>query len=246
MGIVEGIHDMSTYDVYVKRNSGILKPWLSEFSVLCRAYTRDMARFTVLHNAPPTPDVGPGQLSVDRMPVLMSCGKEVLKWLLSDTYIGNDGNAFTRHAASSHAQAYVFVGPHTPELVKGVGRDVAAGGPAFILIENWAGTKNLNVSLGGALRAHGATPLVQAEAPAHTSADVMQGPNTHSNEDAPQRGIAGPGCWTPELYVLEGVFAATVEVWRLPDWAVVEVLRADAKFAEAACNMACARIIAFG
>merc|ERR1719282_2308858 len=107
-------------------NSGMFKPWLSEFVILSRAYTKDMAHFCVLH-ATPRVEGDHAPINVDRLPVLMCCGKGLLHWLLSDAYLGENGNAYTRHAASSHAQVYVLVGNRTPSLVDALATDIESG-----------------------------------------------------------------------------------------------------------------------
>merc|ERR1712205_127960 len=107
---VEGIHDRATYDTYAKTNGDIFKPWMSEFAVLARAYTNDMARFQVLHRLPMEHDADSAMGCVDRMPVLACRGKGILNWLLSDEYLGTSGNLHTRHASAFHGQLYVLVG----------------------------------------------------------------------------------------------------------------------------------------
>lgn len=221
--IVEGIHDTERYDAYVKGNSAIFKPWASEFVVLARAYTKEMSRFCVLLNGLPSSG-GPGSSGVDRMPSIICRGHGVLRWLLSDDYIGEGGNASQRHAASSHTQVYVLTGRRGAACAELAAREAASGSCGFVLTERWVRAAEGD-PLAAALLAAGGRRLVAAGIESEAA-----------REDE----------WSPQLHVVEGAVPAVVELWHFPSWDAVEACEASSAFQELASQPAPARVIAFG
>jgi len=217
-GLVEEIGDTETYDAYVRTNSEIFKPWASEFSVLSRAYTKDMSHF-VVHWVSPLCSGFPGK-TVDRMPIVFSRGKGALHWLLSDAYIGKAGNITKRHASSSHAQLYLATGPiSTSSPMEATAADVDC---SYMIFELWEGNQRFIDELGTVISSHGGQCIVCAdgrqEAGQETAESLEQNENT----------------WTPELNVMEGAHAGKtlLALWRLGDWSATESCAASAAFAE--------------
>lgn len=221
--IVEGIHDTARYDAYVKGNSAIFRPWASEFVVLARAYTREMSRFRLLLNGLPGSG-GPGSSSIDRMPMIICRGRGVLRWLLSDEYLGEGGNASQRHAASPHTQVYGLAGRGGAACAELAAAEAAASSCAFLLAERWERAA-VGDALQAALLAAGGRRLLAA-------GDV---------EDADSEAQ-----WAPQLHVVEGAAPAAVELWHFVSWEALEACEASPAFQQLATEPPPARAIAFG
>eukprot|EP01062_Namystynia_karyoxenos_P054538 TRINITY_DN44960_c0_g1_i1.p1 TRINITY_DN44960_c0_g1~~TRINITY_DN44960_c0_g1_i1.p1 ORF type:complete len:306 (+),score=79.98 TRINITY_DN44960_c0_g1_i1:68-919(+) len=198
---VEDIHDETLYEEYVQTNSRIFAPFASKFRVLARAYTRDL-RFRQL--AAPA-----GRSPVARMPLVLSSGDAVLRWLLAEEYLDpSSGNVHRRHRSSRHTQLYALVssapeGAAAAEAAAEAGTAMLAQGGVLLLAEyygeaalDWRG------KIDSACRDHQGRLLVQTGAPA----------------------VSGGGEWRAELHQLEGEPAAAVEIWALPDWGAAERL----------------------
>lgn len=234
--MVEGISDVDAYDEYARTNGSIFAPWASEFLVLSRAYTKDMARFRVLASVQSCLG-GPASRPIDRMPVILCRGKGLLRWLLSEAYLGEGGNVFRRHSASAHTQVYALVGVAGTSCCNAVADDIlqnatseGASAAAYVIFERWA-DRAVDVENGitNLMGIHGGQRLVHASSLGAQFAD-----STLVTE------------WSPALHVVEGASASAFSLWRLPNWAEVDALATSEAF-QAEINKAFqGRIVAFG